>query len=154
MPWTTWGRFAHHSPRAREEVHLPCVLESRSAGQRALAPPTDGRPTIGQLKHYTTISPTTAQPLSNPAPTIGNLNPSTTDLQPPHNRETITTTPQSFPNHIPAARSRQTDDPALGKHPRLQEPHDSETTILHHALKPSSSFLLVSSAHGWLTTHQ
>ena len=44
----------------------------------ALAPPTDGRPTIGQLKHYTTISPTTAQPLSNPAPTIGNLNPSTT----------------------------------------------------------------------------
>ena len=88
----------------------------------ALAPPTDGRPTIGQLKHYTTISPTTAQPLSNPAPTIGNLNPSPTDLQPPRNREPITTTPQSFPNHIPAARSRQTDDSALGKHPRLNRP--------------------------------
>ena len=41
----------------------------------------DGRPTIGQLKHYTTISPTTAQPLSNPAPTIGNLNPSATVLR-------------------------------------------------------------------------
>ena len=47
---------------------------------------------------------------------------STTDLQPPRNREPITTTPQSFPNHIPAARSRQKDDPALGKHPRLNHP--------------------------------
>ena len=37
----------------------------------------------------------------------------------PRNREPITTTPQSFPNHIPAARSRQTDDPTLDKHPRL-----------------------------------
>ena len=27
-----------------------------------------------------------------------------------------------FPNHIPAARSRQTDDPALGKKPRLNHP--------------------------------
>ena len=147
MPWTTWGRFAHNSPRARVEVHLPCVLESRSAGQRALAPPTDGHPpdfrqpqrqfnhytTAFQPRHghnqpplnhnlFTTISPTILQPLSNPAPTIGNLNPSTTDLQPPRNREPITTTPQSFLNHIPAARSRQTDYFALDKQPRLNHP--------------------------------
>ena len=36
-------------------------------------------------RHYTTISPTIQQPLSNPAPSIGNFNPSTTVLQPPHN---------------------------------------------------------------------
>ena len=46
---------------------------------------TDILPTIGQFRHYTTISPTIQQPLSNPAPTIGNLNPSVTVLQPPHN---------------------------------------------------------------------
>ena len=65
---------------------------------------------------------TIQQPLSNPAPTIGNLNPSSSLLQPPRNREPITTTPQSFPDNNPAARSRQTDDPALGKHPRLNHP--------------------------------
>ena len=115
----------------------PFALRFRSqrAEQRALAPPTDGIPPLDNLN----ANSTTIQPLSNPAPTIGNLNPPTTDLQPPRNREPITTTPQSFPNHVPAARSRQTDDPALGKHPRLnhlscriQETHDSDTTILHH----------------------
>ena len=80
------------------------------------------RPTFGQFKHCTTISPTIQQPLSNPAPTIGNLNQSSSVLQPPRNREPITTTPQSFPNNNPVARSRQTDDPALGKHPRLNHP--------------------------------
>ena len=59
VPWTTWGRFAHNSPRARVEVHLPRVLESRSAGQRALAPPTDGHPPSfrnpqRQFSHYAT----------------------------------------------------------------------------------------------------
>ena len=111
MPWTTWGRFAHNSPRARVKVHSPRVLESRSAGQRALAPPTDGHPpdfrTIQTLHNhfpchpptafqprygrhqpprnhnlFTTISPTIKQPLPNPALTIGNRNPSTTVLQP------------------------------------------------------------------------
>ena len=80
------------------------------------------RPTFGQFKHCTTISPTIQQPLSNPAPTIGNLNQSSSVLQPPRNREPITTTPHLPYNHIPAARSRQTDDPALGKHPRLNHP--------------------------------
>ena len=40
---------------------------------------------------------------------------STTVLQPLLNLNHFPTTPQSFSNHIPAARSRQTDDPALGK---------------------------------------
>ena len=52
------------------------------------------RPLLGNLN----ANSTTIQPLSNPAPTIGNLNPFTT------------------------ARSRQTDDPALDKHPRLNHP--------------------------------
>ena len=42
------------------------------------------------------------------------------------NHPTITSQSQPrlncFPNHIPAARSHQTDDPALGKHPRLNHP--------------------------------
>ena len=48
-----------------------------------------------QLNHnlFTTISPTILQPLSNPAPTIGNLNQSTTDLQPPRNHTSTTTQP-------------------------------------------------------------
>ena len=86
MPWTTWGRFAHDSPRARVEVHLPCVLGSRSAGQHALAPPTDGHP-----------------------PTSGNLNANSTTMQPfPNtdadttNRHATTTFSQPFPqpSHI------------------------------------------------------
>ena len=67
VPWTTWGRFAHNSPRVRVEVHLPRVLESRSAGQRALAPPTDGHPpdyrTIQTLhNHFPCHPPTAFQP--------------------------------------------------------------------------------------------
>ena len=70
VPWTTWGRFAHNSSRARVEVHLPCVLESRSAGQRALAPPTDGHPpdfrTIQTLhNHFPNHPPTAFQPRTN-----------------------------------------------------------------------------------------
>ena len=65
-----------------------------------------------QLNHnlFTTISPTILQPLSNPAPIIGNLNPSTTDLQPPRNREPITTMPQSLFRHFhynPLLRKRK-----------------------------------------------
>ncbi len=67
VPWTTWGRFAHNSPRARVKVHLPRVLESRSVGQRALAPPTDGHPpdyrTIQTLhNHFPCHPPTAFQP--------------------------------------------------------------------------------------------
>ena len=67
VPWTTWGRFAHNSPRARVKVHSPRVLESRSAGQRALAPPTDGHPpdyrTIQTLhNHFPCHPPTAFQP--------------------------------------------------------------------------------------------
>ena len=132
VPWTTWGRFAHNSPRARVEVHLPCVLESRSAGQRALAPPTDGHPPDfrkpqRQFNHYTTISPTIheplstpdtdttnrhstisqtiQQPLSNPAPTIGNLNPSTTVLQPPDGRFRAWQTPTTQPSFVSNPRT-------------------------------------------------
>ena len=42
--------------------------------------------------------------------------------RPPRSRETITTTPHLHYNHIPAARSRQTDNPSLGKKPRLNHP--------------------------------
>ena len=49
-----------------------------------------------------TISPTIQQPLSNPAPTLGNLNPSTTVLQPPDGRfrawQTSTTQPSFVAN--------------------------------------------------------
>ena len=43
----------------------------RRAGQRALAPPTDGHPPDfrkpqRQFNHYTTISPTIHEPLSTP----------------------------------------------------------------------------------------
>ena len=47
-----------------------------------------------QLNHnlFTTISPTILQPLSNPAPTIGNLNPI-------HNRPSTATQPRANHNH-------------------------------------------------------
>ena len=125
----------------------------RRAGQRALAPPTDGHPPDfrkpqRQFNHYTTISPTIHEPLSTPAPIIGNLNPPTIVLKPPRNREPITTTPQLFSNHIPAARSRQTDDPALGKHPRLNHPscriqerfRHNHPTFAILQLRPSNSY--------------
>ena len=50
------------------------------------------RPTFGQFKHCTTISPTILQPLSNPAPIIGNLNPI-------HNRPSTATQPRDNHNH-------------------------------------------------------
>ena len=139
VPWTTWGRFVHDSPRARVEVHLPCVLESRSAGQRALAPPTDGHPpdfrqpqrqfnhytTAFQPRHghnqpplnhnlFTTISPTIKQPLPNPALTIGNLDPSTTVLQPlfyPRTRKTLLQPP---PTAAPSRRKMAGPSLAFG----------------------------------------
>ena len=107
------------APRSVWATELPAsrpirwiVRESREANR------TDIRPLLDNLN----ANSTTIQPLPNPAPTIGSLNPPTTDLQPPRNRESITTTPQSFPNNNPAVRSRQTDNPALGKHPRLNHP--------------------------------
>ena len=70
VPRTTWGRFAHDSPRERVEVHLPCVLESRSAGQHALAPPTDGHPPVSrqphrQFNHFPNHPTTAFQPRAN-----------------------------------------------------------------------------------------
>ena len=145
VPWTTWGRFAHDSPRARVEVHLPCVLESRSAGQRALAPPTDGHPPDfrkpqRQFNHYTTISPTIHEPLSTPDTDTTNRNSTTTFSQPfpqlscnrfptPHQLSGTSTHPQPTFN-------RQTDDSALGNNHaptilRVESKNDSDTTIPH-----------------------
>ena len=64
---------------------------------------------------HSTISQTIQQPLSNPAPTIGNLNPSTTVLQPPDGRfrawQTSTTQPSfvSNPRTIPTQPSHIRD---------------------------------------------
>ena len=129
VPWTTWGRFAHDSPRERVEVHLPCVLESRSAGQHALAPPTNGHPpTSGNLN----ANSTTMQPFPSPAPTIGNLNPYTTVLKPlvgfGHAK------PSS--NHLPsAAPSRRKVASQLS----LGDNHMSTSTpVLYHQHPPES----------------
>ena len=73
----------------RVEVHLLCVLESRNAGQRALAPPTDEHPPASrrphrQFNHYTTAS---------------QLRANCWKLQPIHNRPSTaksTTSQQSF----------------------------------------------------------
>ena len=70
----------------------------------------------------TIIFPTTTQPLSNPAPTIGNLNPSTTVLQPlvglghakPSSNHPTTTLQPSFvsnPRTIPTQPSHIRDSP-------------------------------------------
>jgi len=108
---------------------LPRVLESRSAGQRALAPPTDGHPpafrnpqrqfshytTAFQLRYgrnqpplnhnlFTTFSPTIQQPLSNPAPTIGNLNPI-------HNRPSTATQPRANHSHASFALQSHSSRP-------------------------------------------
>ena len=124
MPWTIWGRFAHNSPRARVEVHLPRVLESRSVGQRALAPPTDGHPPAfrnpqRQFSHYATafqLRYGRNQPPLNHFP-----NHPTTAFQPrPNHRK-----PQPLHNRPSPPQpsfSRQTDDSALGKNPRLNHP--------------------------------
>ena len=118
VPWTTWGRFAHNSPRARVKVHLPRVLESRSAGQRALAPPPDGHPPAfrnpqRQFSHYATafqLRYGRNQPPLNHFP-----NHPTTAFQPrPNHRK-----PQPLHNRPSAARRTI---------PRLANIHDS--TIL------------------------
>ena len=55
--------------------------EKRRARHRAIAPATDGHPpAFGVLNDNSTA----IQPLLNSAPTVGNFNPSTTVLQPPH----------------------------------------------------------------------
>jgi len=97
--------------------------------------PRSARPTESSANHANHIGRTSArlsatstpiQPLHNRFPTphqpSETSTPSTTVLQPPRNREPITATPHLHYNHIPAARSRQTDDSALGKHPRLNHP--------------------------------
>ena len=79
-------------------------------------PRTDIRPPFGSLNansatmqplsnsdtdatnRHSTISQTIQQPLSNPAPTIGNLNPSTTVLQPPDGRFRAWQTPTTQPS--------------------------------------------------------
>ena len=155
VPWTTWGRFAHNSPRARVEVHLPCVLESRSAGQRALAQPTDGHPPDfrkpqRQFNHYTTISPTIHEPLSTPDTDTTNRNSTTTFSQPfpqpscnrfptPHQLSGTSTRPQpTFNRHATASQSQprlncfpitfQPPEAVRRTIPRLANTHDS--TIL------------------------
>ena len=115
VPWTTWGRFAHDSPRARVEVHLPRVLESRSAGQRALAPPTDGHPPgfrqpQRQFNHYTTAfrprydatnrhsTTTFSQPFAQPS--------NNRFLAPRQPSETSTPPQPSFKRHSTATQPR------------------------------------------------
>ena len=132
VPWTTWGRFAHNSPRARVKVHLPRVLESRSAGQRALAPPTDGHPPAfrnpqRQFSHYATafqLRYGRNQPPLNHFP-----NHPTTAFQPrPNHRK-----PQ--PLHNRPSSARRTIPRLANIHDstilRVESKNDSDSTILH-----------------------
>ena len=94
---------------------MPCVLESRSAGQRALAPPTDGRPTFGNPN----ANSATMQPLSNSDTDATNRNSTTTFSQPfpqpscnrfPTPRQpsgTSTNLHPSFNRHATASQSQQ-----------------------------------------------
>ena len=118
MPWTTWGRFAHDSPRARVEVHLPCVLESRSAGQHALAPPTDGHP-----------------------PTSGNLNANSTTMQPFPNTDADTTN-----RHATTTFSQPFPQPSCNRFPTPRQPSGTSTrpqpTFNRHATASQSQLRL------------
>ena len=165
VPWTTWGRFAHDSPRARVEVHLPCVLESRSAGQRALAPPTDGHPPDfrkpqRQFNHYTTISPTIHEPLSTPDTDTTNRNSTTTFSQPfpqlscnrfptPHQLSGTSTHPQpSFNRHATANQSQ----PSFVSNPRtistqpshIRDSSDPTTSSCMAVVRPSTAAAIAS----------
>ena len=166
VPWTTWGRFAHDSPRARVEVHLPCVLESRSAGQRALAPPTDGHPPDfrkpqRQFNHYTTISPTIHEPLSTPDTDTTNRNSTTTFSQPfpqpssnrfptPHQPSgTSTNLHPSFNRHATASQSQQ----RLNCYPiTFQPPESAKRTIPRLANTHDSTILRVESKNDFDST--
>ena len=86
-------------------------------------PRTDIRPPFGTLNansatiqplsnsdtdatnRHSTISQTIQQPLSNPAPTIGNLNPSTTVLQPPDGRFRAWQKPTTQPSFVSSPRT-------------------------------------------------
>ena len=57
---------------------------------------------------HSTISQTIQQPLSNPAPTIGNLNPSTTVLQPPDGRFRAWQKPTTQPSFVSNPRTIST----------------------------------------------
>ena len=128
---------AGHNTRSGVKLSNGPVRRTQIA-ELTLSPPLLRPRTDARLSDNSNITQPFLQPLHNRFPTPAPTNPFTTVLQPPRNREPITTTPQSFPNHIPAARSHQTDDPALGKHPRLNRPscriqelHDLDTTIPH-----------------------
>jgi hypothetical protein len=54
---------------------------------------------------HSTISQTIQQPLSNPAPTIGNLNPSTTVLHPPDGRFRAWQKPTTQPSFVSNPRT-------------------------------------------------
>ena len=103
-------------------------------------PRTDIRPPFGTLNansatmqplsnsdtdatnRHSTISQTIQQPLSNPAPTIGNLNPSTTVLQPPDGRFRAWQTP--------------TTQPSFGSNPRTTRFRLNLPTSLIRQLQP------------------
>ena len=149
MPWTTWGRFAHNSPRARVKVHLPRVLESRSVGQRALAPPTDGHPPAfrnpqRQFSHYATAfrprydatnrhsTTTFSQPFAQPS--------NNRFLAPRQPSETSTHSQPSFNRHVTASQSQ----PRLNCFPiTFQPPEATKRTIPRLANIHDSTILRV-----------
>ena len=111
---------AHLSHTVRPTARLHATLIDPMPLRR---PRTDIRPPFGTLNansatmqplsnsdtdatnRHSTISQTIQQPLSNPAPTIGNLNPSTTVLQPPDGRFRAWQTPTTQPSFVSSTRT-------------------------------------------------
>ena len=71
---------------------------------------------------HSTISQTIQQPLSNPAPTIGNLNPSTTVLHPPDGRFRAWQKPTTQPSFVSNPRTIPTQPSHIRYSPTTTQP--------------------------------
>ena len=117
VPWTTWGRFAHNSPRARVEVHLPCVLDRDAQSNAPLLRPRTG----SRLSTTSTL----IQPLYNRFPTPHQPSGTSTSPQPTFNRHA--TASQSHPRRNRSPITFQPPEADKRTIPRLANIHDSTT---------------------------
>ena len=142
------------------EVHLPRVLESRSAGQRALAPPTDGHPPAfrnpqRQFSHYATafqLRYGRNQPPLNHFPnhptTAFQPRPNHRKPQPLHNRpsaarRTIPRLANTHDSTILRVESKNDSDSTI-PHPRSlnRQRRAARARLVHQLPRPSRHFLL------------
>ena len=103
-------RFARRCPKETPPHFLPQNAPSLNNHSSTTLQPQPNQPRYGRnqppLNHnnFTTISPTIQQPLSNPAPTIGNLNPI-------HNRPSAATQPRANHSHASFALQSHSSRP-------------------------------------------